>query len=273
MKTASSLLLALTFAVPLTACPAADDTNDDGAGTGGTGNGPGGTGADDTPDSTAGDDAADDAADDAPGTSAGDDAADDAADDGGGMACMHTCSGDGDCTIAGTDAGLICQDSVCVNGNPCTDDTACVAQLSGWSFSPCTMGGGECDATMQVCVDLGDGTGGCATPPSEFVTCDVLMQSEVMQTSLDDGSEVTVCGNTSGVCDTDTGYCSIPCVDDTTCGTSVCNVETGVCQCDSDDDCGEEGTCNVADGTCSVPGCMEDADCENPFDGGTISCG
>lgn len=205
--------------------------------------------------------------------SADSDSADSGSADGGGMSCNYTCSGDGDCTIGGNDVGLICQDSTCQLANPCTDDSACVAQLSGWSFSPCTMGGGECSATMQICVDLGDGTGGCATPPSEFIMCSTLMQDEVMVTNLDDGSEVTVCGNTSGVCNTDAGTCYVPCVDDSTCGTLVCDTDSGNCVCDSDDDCGEGGTCDVAAGTCSVPGCMTDDDCTNPFDGGTISCG
>jgi hypothetical protein len=273
MKTAK-LLIALSLALPFAACPA-DDGEDDGASTDPTGDT--GTmtmtGADDAPES--GDDVADDApetgADDAPDTGA-DDAPDTGADDGGGMACTHTCAADGDCMIGGMDVGLICEGSSCALANPCTADDVCVAQLSGWSFTPCTMGGGECMATMQTCVDLGDGTGGCASAPSEFFMCDsVPGWGETMQTNLDDGSEVTVCGNTMGVCDTELGFCYTPCVDDTTCGTLVCNTGTGMCECDSDDDCGEGGTCSA--GVCSVPGCVDDTDCaENPFDGGMYGC-
>jgi hypothetical protein len=227
---------------------------------------------DDAPES--GDDVADDApetgADDAPDDSA-DDAPDTGNDDGGGMACQHTCAADGDCTIGGADVGLVCQDTVCSLANPCAAAEDCVPQLSGWSFSPCTMGGGECMATMQVCVDLGDGSGGCATPPSEFITCEQIMQAEVMVTDLDTGMETTVCGNTSGECDTGTGFCYVPCVDDSTCGTLVCNLDTSQCECDSDDDCGEGNTCNA--GVCEVPPCVDDTDCaENPFDGGMFGC-
>lgn len=188
----------------------------------------------------------------------------------GSMTCQHTCAADGDCTIGGMDVGLICQDSACTLANPCAAAEDCVAQFSGWAFLPCTMGGGECAAAMQVCIDLGDGTGGCATPPSEFVTCDLLMQTESEQTNLDDGMPVTVCANTAGECNTDNGYCYLPCVDDTTCGTQVCNTETSQCECDSDDDCGE-GTCDA--GACTAAGCADDTECTNAFDGGTVACG
>jgi hypothetical protein len=191
---------------------------------------------------------------------------------GGGGVCEHTCSANEDCLAAGgTDIGFICDGSLCVPAEEpdlCESDDECVPLFSGW-VTPCTMGGGECAATMQVCVDLGDGSGACATPPSEFLTCDLLMQAEVERTNLDDGSMVTVCANTNAACG-DQGFCYLPCVDDTTCGELVCNVETGVCECDDDADCGEGGTCDA--GVCSVPGCMDDADCMNPFNGGTVAC-
>ena len=126
---------------------------------------------------------------------------------------------------------------------------------------------------MQVCVDLGGGTGGCATPPSELLMCTTLMLEEVMVTNLDDGMPVTVCGDTSGACNTETGTCYSPCVDDSSCNGLACDTDSGTCVCDSDDDCGDNSTCDVAAGTCSAPGCTTDDDCTNPFDGGTISCG
>ncbi|MBL8944805.1 MAG: hypothetical protein JNK45_16710 [Myxococcales bacterium] len=270
MKSVSTLVAAL-LALPLAACVITDGDDDDTAGTA-TGTATEATDATATvsaTDPTADTSATDPSAD----TSATDPTADTSATDptAGGGVCEHTCAGDGDCTASGVDIGLICTDSHCVLANPCETADDCVATLSGWSFLPCTMGGGECAAAMQICVDLGDGTGGCATPPSEFVMCDLFGQQETEQTNLDDGSTVTVCGQTAGECNE--GVCTLPvapCVDDTTCGNLVCNVGTGLCECDGDDDCGEGGTCT--DGACSVPGCVDDTDCTNPFDGGTIAC-
>lgn len=189
-----------------------------------------------------------------------------------GGVCEHTCAANEDCQApGGTDIGFICDGSTCVPAEEpdlCESDDECVPLFSGW-VTPCTMGGGECAATMQVCVDLGDGSGACATAPSEFVTCDLLMQEEVERTNLDDGMPATVCANTNAACNEE-GFCYLPCVDDTTCGELVCNVETGFCECNDDADCGEGGTCDA--GVCSVPGCMDDADCMNPFNGGTIAC-
>jgi hypothetical protein len=273
MKSVSTLVAAL-LALPLAACVITDGDDDDTAGTSPT------SGATESADATATMSASDPTAD----TSATDPSADTTATDpadtsatdptdptAGGGVCEHTCTGDGDCTASGVDLGLICTDSRCVPGNPCETADDCVAQLSGWSFVPCTMGGGECAATMRICVDLGDGTGGCALAPNEFITCEQAMLQETEQTNLDDGSTVTVCGQTAGECND--GVCSLPvapCVDDTTCGNFVCNVGTGVCECDGDDDCGEGGTCT--DGACSVPGCVDDVDCVNLFDGGTVTC-
>jgi len=265
MKITSTSLLVLTLGLSFTAC-GGDDNGDEGAGTDDDGSATQSTTVSTTVSTTA-----DTGADDAPDTGA-DDAPDTGADDGGDMACVHTCAGDADCAIMGNMDFFVCDGGTCTNANPCTDDAFCIAQLSAWSAVPCTMGGGECAAAMQICVDLGDGTGGCASAPSEFFMCETVPGwAEVMATNLDDGSEVTVCGNPNAQCDTASGVCTSPCQDDTTCGEFVCNTDTGVCECDEDADCGEGGTCN-ADGTCSVPGCTSDADCENPFDGGTIAC-
>jgi hypothetical protein len=270
MKNVSTLFIALSL-VTLAGCPG-DDGGSDGTETATPTTMTGTAGDDDgTPTSTAGDD---DGVDDGVDTTAGmDDGVDDGVDDGGAMVCMHTCAADEDCQAAGgTDIGFICEGGACANGNPCTDDASCVPQLSGWAFVPCTAGGGECDAAMQVCVDLGDGTGGCATPPSEFVMCETIGQEEVEVTDID-GNPATVCGNTSGVCNTDTGFCSVPCVDDTTCGTLTCDTASGNCVCTEDAQCGEGLTCNTDTGACEGGGCMEDADCTNPFNGGTVTCG
>ena len=265
MKNVSTLFIALSL-VTLAGCPG-DDGGSDGTETAtpSTMTDPTGTAGDDgTP--TAGDD---DGVDDGVDTTAG---MDDGGDDGGEMACVHTCAADADCAIAGNQT-LSCDNGTCTFG--CTEDASCVALFSGWGATPCTMGGGECELTMQVCVDLGDGTGGCAFPAEGgAIDCATAMLDEVEATNLDDGAPVTVCGNGDATCNTDNGNCELPiapCVDDTTCGELTCDTASGECVCTEDAQCGEGGTCN-ADGTCTVPGCMTDADCDNPFDGGTVAC-
>ena len=267
-----SVLFASLLALPLAACVITDNDNDTDAGTSDTAptsSATNPTATDPTADTGMTDPTAADTGMTDP------TAADTAGTDptAGGGVCDYTCAADEDCfSSGGIDIGLVCgDDSHCQLANPCETADDCVAQLSGWSFVPCTMGGGECAAAMQICVDLGDGTGGCATAPSEFLTCDLIMQTESEQTNLDDGSMVTVCANTAGECNE--GVCSlpiVPCVDDTTCGTLACNTDTGLCECNSDDDCGENGTCT--DGVCSFPGCMDDSECVNPFAGGTATC-
>ncbi|HWB77175.1 MAG TPA: hypothetical protein VG755_19550 [Nannocystaceae bacterium] len=259
MNKASSLL-SISVALGLAACPAGDDgdstfTNVDTSATGSmSASDSGSSGASSSESGAA-------------------DSSSDSSDSGSDMTCNYACEIDSDCWVAGMDLGYICQDSSCALANPCTQDSQCIVELSGWSQTPCTMGGGECMATMQVCVDLGGGNGGCATAPSELLMCSTSMLEEVMVTNLDDGMAVTVCGNTSGTCNTDTGVCSVPCVDDASCNGLVCDTDSGDCVCESDDDCGDNRTCDVAAGTCSAPGCTTDSDCTNPFDGGTISCG
>jgi hypothetical protein len=194
------------------------------------------------------------------------------------MACIHTCGADGDCTVMGMDIGLVCQDTHCVDPDPpppCTDDASCIPVGSGWAFQPCTMGGGECAAAMGICVDLGDGTGGCATQPSEFFMCSSIPGFEDSeQTDLDTGMPVTVCANLSYSCNTDLGVCYDPCEDDTSCSAAglVCDTDSGFCVCDGDDDCAafDGGAC--VDGVCDYPGCTDDSECMNTFDGGTVAC-
>lgn len=268
MKHLSTLMAAL-FALPLAGCVINDGDDDtDSVGTtpttGETDTTPPTTGPTTTAPTSTTEPDPDSSGDETPGT-------DDDTTPGGGI-CEHTCAASEDCTIAGTDVGFICEDSHCIPSDPpdlCESDDECVPLFSGW-VTPCTMGGGECAATMQVCVDLGDGTGACATAPSEFVMCDLFMQEEVERTNLDDGMPATVCANTAATCN-ENGICYVPCVDDTTCGEFVCNTGTGVCECDADTDCGTDGqTCEA--GACTVPGCMADTDCMNAFDGGMVAC-
>lgn len=192
-------------------------------------------------------------------------------------ACVYQCSDDSDCFSQGADIGLTCTDNKsCVN--VCADDGDCIAQLSGWSFQPCESN----DACAAgPCIDLGDGAGGCATEPTEFVDCATLMQAEVEVTDID-GNTVTVCGNDSGTC-TDIGNGDMTCTTDvpsceeTGCSEGFsCDTTDGVCRCDDDDACsalGEGLTCGT-DGFCTAPGCTDSSECDGdlPLDGGSFEC-
>jgi hypothetical protein len=211
--------------------------------------------------------------------------------------CAHQCTSDDDCLVDGMASGLTCIDGACSIDSPgCTSNEECVAAFSGWS-TPCSSGGGECDAFGQLCIDAG-GEGLCATPPSDFLACEVLMMEEIEIPDID-GNLVVVCAQTDAVCSED-AFCFVPCESDDDCSGAypICDVGSGLCQCGSDADCatlgvsgssvcnagscgcGEDQQCvdgNVGDvcttdGYCGCSGDMACAGVSNPFDGGMISC-
>lgn len=182
---------------------------------------------------------------------------------GDGMFCQEECAGDGDCTVmGGMNAGFTCVDNRCtIPSDPCTGNEACQAQFSGW-FVDCQDDAG---CPGQVCIDVGDPAAGrCATPPSDFLMCETIMQSETMVKKFMDGSDVTVCANLEAECHPD-GYCWNPCDSNTECmnavGHPMCNVDTGACECASDDDCKNSGQAGYAVCNNGVCGCASDADC------------
>lgn len=215
--------------------------------------------------------------------------------------CLHTCTADTDCTVGGMDLGLTCQSGTCTgeDAGGCTSNDECIAQLSGWTMA-CTSGGGECDALMQVCVDVGGGEGLCATPPSDVITCDSFGFMDYETTDIE-GAPVTVCANANAECNAD-GVCFSPCQSDDDCmadSAPVCNTGTGLCECSTDADCAtigdsaasvcNNGTCGCGvdqdcvdsaqafgdvcyDGFCGCSGDEVCADVPNSFDGGQISC-
>ena len=201
---------------------------------------------------------------------------DDGSDDGTGpMVCTYSCTQDSDCTIGGSDIGFFCIDGTCAAGGnfQCMDDYQCVPILSGWSATPCTMGGGECAAFGGACVDLGDGTGGCANVPGPDVPCEAFGFEEVMATSLDDGSEIGVCGDTQGVCNVELGYCYIPCIDDMSCFGLSCEVTTGLCVCTGHEQCAALGVgLDFCDAGACIDTCEAARECQPVFDGGTVTC-
>jgi hypothetical protein len=216
-----------------------------------------------------------------------------------GAFCAHQCSADADCLVGGSDIGLTCKDSFCTGdggGDTCADDFECVALFSGW-MTPCTAGGGECDAMAMVCIKY-EGEGRCALPPSDFVMCDAFGFDDLEVEDID-GAMVTVCAKSAAECGAN-GACSVPCKADTDCTSGaypVCDTNTGICGCATDDHCATLGlaqasTCNAglcgcgADADCvsgkagdlcmsGSCGCSADAACAdvtNSFDGGMISC-
>jgi hypothetical protein len=212
--------------------------------------------------------------------------------------CAHQCASDADCLIDGMSIDLTCVDSVCTSDSPgCTGDEECVALYSGWS-TPCTSGGGECDALAQLCIDYG-GQGLCATPPSDIIDCATLLMEEIEIPDID-GNLVIVCARSNAVCSED-AFCFLPCGSDADCVSDAypsCDVESGFCQCSSDADCATLGephmsVCNAGacgcgddqqcidggagdvcttDGYCGCSGDTACAGVENPFDGGMYAC-
>lgn len=193
---------------------------------------------------------------------------------GGEATCQYRCDSDEDCFSNGMDLGFTCVDNtVCLP--VCESNEDCIAQLSGWSFQPCDSN----DACAAgPCIDLGDGAGGCATEPTEFVDCATLMQAEVEVTDID-GNTVTVCGNDSGSCE-DSGLGANTCViegevttcEDTGCPEGFTCGEDGACTCDNDEACGDGSVC-TDDGFCVNP-CADASECTDalPFDGGEYVC-
>ena len=114
-----------------------------------------------------------------------------------------------------------------------------------------------------------------------------------------DGNPTTVCGQPDAACHPD-AYCHLPCQGDLDCFSAAypaCNVNTGLCECASDEGCAslglsqfsvchagvcgcgaDEDCVGVAGDICNevgACGCTDDAACagvESPYDGGAIEC-
>jgi hypothetical protein len=181
--------------------------------------------------------------------------------------CQEACADDKDCLD-----GFECQDSRCVStAEPmtCTSDSLCQAQLSGWT-SECNEQS-DCLVT-QVCVDIGDETGRCATEAGGVVSCETLQQDEI-ETKDFDGEDVTVCGKARAECGDD-GACMERCAEDSCPANFACNATTGACECDSDKAC--ENTPNASRCVMGQCVCADDGDCTvnaNKCSDGVCGCG
>jgi hypothetical protein len=170
--------------------------------------------------------------------------------------CVSLCESDRDCLQNGADLGFGCVAGQCVPA--CASDEECVADLSGWS-EPCVDQGG-CGAD-QACIDV-DGAGRCALVPGVFACADFGLV-ELMRSTIAGDMTVTVCGQGNVSCTG--GQCVAPCASDTECpaamGHPFCDVNTGQCECEVDQDCVDSqlaGYTRCIDGRC---GCSSDADC------------
>lgn len=181
--------------------------------------------------------------------------------------CQEACAGDADCLD-----GFECQDSRCVSTaepTSCTSDELCQAQLSGWT-TECNEQS-DCLVT-QVCVDIGEAMGRCATEAGGVVSCETLQQDEV-ETKDFEGEDVTVCGNASAECG-DNGVCFARCAEDSCPANFACNATSGACECDNDKAC--EGTPNASKCVMGQCVCADDGDCTvnaNKCNDGVCGCG
>lgn len=181
---------------------------------------------------------------------------------GGGQFCQEECSVDGDCTLSGMDLGFKCTDGRCTTEG-CADNNACVLQYSGW-ITDCTEQAG---CPGQVCIDVGGGVGKCATPPSEFLMCDVLMQAEAMYPTIEGDMDVTVCAQLDYECKD--GACINPCTADADCPNAPytkCDTASGQCQCSDDAACMASNADTPVCGSNGFCGCAEDANCKTNGD-------
>ena len=179
--------------------------------------------------------------------------------------CVHHCTTNADCEVGGIpQLGVSCVGGTCVQGSAtCSVDADCVPQQSNW-VEACTADA-DCTNAQQVCIDVGGGDGRCASPTTFVAGCLLYPDTLTYPKREDPKQMVEVCGNGSYLCDAGSGTCSPPCTTNTDCllvpNSSVCDVDTGLCGCASDDDCVEAGvsTCNLATHRCE---CASNADCD-----------
>lgn len=182
---------------------------------------------------------------------------------GSGASCSAQCQVDQDCTLNGNDVGLRCSDRGFCH-YPCTEPSDCVPAFSGWTSVSCSTNE-ECPSGL--CVDLGDGNGGCATAPSKRLTCRALAFVEVEVVDIQ-GNDATACGAAQLSCE-ETIEAELSCVGlaqvcgvDFSCAEPLACGDDNACHCTSDDDCQAADVGDVCNGGICWIGCEDVADCE-----------
>lgn len=179
--------------------------------------------------------------------------------------CTHTCSADEDCLgVFGLDFGHVCHEARCVH--LCSDDDECAAWFSGWTQYPCASTT-DCPSG-RICVDIGDGTGGCAWEEP----CQMAGAVPVAAIEIPSGAAVLVCGGKGGNCDD--GTCGPSCSDDRDCNGLSCDTAARACMCTSDAQCVATltGADTCLDGRC-VEACAGADECSaSTFRGGSVTC-
>jgi hypothetical protein len=181
--------------------------------------------------------------------------------------CQEACKGDKDCLD-----GYKCTDARCVSTAApatCKSDELCQAQLSGWT-TECNEQS-DCLLT-QVCVDIGEAMGRCATKAGGAVSCATLQQDDVATKDID-GKAATVCGKARAACD-DNGACVETCAKDSCPQYFACNADSGACECDNDKACANQP--NVSKCVAGRCVCADDGDCTsnaNKCNDGVCGCG
>ena len=188
-----------------------------------------------------------------------------------GPACQHQCTTPADCFIDGEDLGLGCNGGTC--SVACAQDAECIAALSGWELVDC---GGDGDCSGGVCVDRGDGTGGCSLQPSQG-SCAEAGLVETQATSIN-GGMVAVCGQPDAACVPlgAQNICIIGCVAEpaSSCAGELTCEGDRLCHCAFDTQCVDTNTGNNCnnDGLCEFA-CVGAEDCPpGAFDGGMLVC-
>lgn len=165
---------------------------------------------------------------------------------------------DADCAFDGNLSGVSCKDNRCVE-DPCVVDNDCL--IGGFlRLQKCAS---HADCGFDVCVDAGDGVGRCASAPDN-VPCDILSEDaqEAMFPPIEGGAPVTVCIFPEYACKD--GACFDPCEIDDDCPFKfepTCDVNTGLCVCNSDADCQSVPEFQMPVCLAGKCGCGSDADC------------
>jgi len=189
--------------------------------------------------------------------------------------CAEACDRDADCVSSLSDQPFGCNRATrrCEGfAAPCRSEAECIPGASQWFWS-CTSDADCFFFSGDVCVDIA-GVGRCARPaPQPDAStggCVFPVPDALVLPRFASGGTVLVCADASQKCRE--GSCIVPCRNDAQCtpdrNGSICNQETGLCECVADQDCRGPGVsrCNTATRRCE---CAGEIDCENALNADT----